>query len=456
MRRALLFAALLSVLLGRALLSPPNRAPAGSKASAGPRSLYTFSAGAPSGVRAYLRVESSQPVFNVLYRYGRVDAAPNGAYGPNATAPASHWYVEYQRAGATDVISGVLRGDRGLVGEGLRIFHFGLAREAPDGSFPGSVWPFHDPAMFLAEAAPALLVLKYSSMAESFQAELGWQTSRMWRAARHLARLAGAPGRVDDPTKNHRFFEAAMALGATGVLAGDKGLQRKSAVYAREGIRMQQPDGIMPEDGGYDSGYQALGMVHAARYLELLAPGALRQSLFTALRRGEAWEISRVRSDGTVDQRGDTRTSGCRERDPAGRCKTTFYAPIFDALARWSVIAGDTRYERVAYRVWLQNWQRVPGDVLPQPGLWAEPDPVQRGQWLTVHGAGFQPLEIVRVYFDGHPVQTLACDQIGSFGAHSPQPNAHFPLPGAAPGRHTITARGSLGTVRRAEVTVTG
>ena len=47
-------------------------------------------------------------------------------------------------------------------------------------------------------------------------------------------------------------------------------------------------------------------------------------------------------------------------------------------------------------------------------------------------------------------------NQLGSFGGHSPQPNAHFPLPAAGPGLHTITARGSFGTIRDTRITVTG
>src|SRR5438270_8061028 len=89
----------------------------------------------PAGIQAFLRTESSGPVFNVLYHYGRVTSAANGAYGPNVTARRSAWFLEYQRAGATDVIAGVLHRDRGLLGDGLRMFHFGLAREASNGSF---------------------------------------------------------------------------------------------------------------------------------------------------------------------------------------------------------------------------------------------------------------------------------------------------------------------------------
>lgn len=415
---------------------------------------YPISATWPRGVQAFLRVETSPTVYNVAYRWGQIIPASNGAYGPNGTAPRSAWYIEYQRAGSTDVIAGVLHRDPAMVAEGLRIFHFGLVREAPDGSFPGSIWPFHGTAMFLAESAPALIVLKYSPLAPSFRPELEWQTERMRRAARHLVTVVHGLGNIDDATKNHRFYEAAMALGSTGVLAGDQTLVRWSSRYAWEAIHMERPDGVMPEDGGHDTGYQGLGMIHAARYLDLVAAGRLRRALYEALARGERWELSRVYANGTIDQRGDTRTAGCQERNPEGQCKTTSYATIFGALARWGVITHDSRFVRAAYNVWLQNWRHVPGDVLPPPGLHVQPAVARPGQWLTVSGAGFQPLETVRVYFGRTLEETIRCDQTGRFGGHSSQPNAHFPVPGDRAGAYTITAHGSEGTIRAARITV--
>jgi hypothetical protein len=163
-----------------------------------------------------------------------------------------------------------------------------------------------------------------------------------------------------------------------------------------------------------------------------------------------------VGPDGSVDQNGDTRTSGCRERDATGRCKTTFYAPIFNALARWAALSGDSRYERLAYLVWLRNWASQPGDTLPAPGLWVSPNQAGHGEWLTVWGTRFQPLETVRIYLGTQLIQTVRCDQIGSFGGHSPQPNAHSPLSAMSPGVYQVVARGSLGTVRITRVTVTG
>lgn len=300
-------------------------------------------------------IEASPPVYDVLYRYGQVEAARSGAYGANIGASSHAWYLEEQRAGGVDVIDGVLRKDSSLIALGLRIFHYGLARQAPNGSFPGSAWPFHGVALFLSEAAPALLILQASPVVSSYRPELRWQIGRMRKAAYAMVRSVHGVGKIDDPTKTHRRFEAAIALGATGVLAHDAALRRWSTVYAWQGIHMTLANGIMPEDGGHDSGYQALGMINACRYLVLLAHGKIYRALYGALRRGEAWELSRVGPDGSINQTGDTRTVGCEERSPNGRCKSVFYAPIFSALAHWGAITGNSRYQRAAHAVWLKS-----------------------------------------------------------------------------------------------------
>lgn len=308
-----------------------------------------------TGVPAYVRVESSAPVVNVLYRYGHNDAAASGAYGVNATAPRSAWFIEEQRAGGTDVIAGVIRHEPDLIAEGLKMFHWGLARQAKNGSFPGSAWPFHGVAFFLSEAAPALLFLNASSYGGEFRDELQWQTPKLRRAAYAMVRSVHGPGHIDDATKNHRYFEAAIALGAAGMLTHDGTLRAWSARYAWKGIHMARPTGVMPEDGGHDSGYQALGLINATKYLELVANGSLYSALYRVVKNGETWEISRIGRDGTVNQKGDTRTAGCEEHNPAGHCKTVFYAPIFSALARWAAISGDSRFARASHAVWLKS-----------------------------------------------------------------------------------------------------
>jgi hypothetical protein len=306
------------------------------------------------GPATLARLESSTLVVNVLYRYGEVTAAPSGADGANVRAPRSAWYLEEQRAGSIDVYDGVLRDDPGLIAEGLHIFHYGLARQAPNGSFPGSAWPFHGTALFLAEAAPSLIFLDRSRFAGRFRGGVGRDTTRMQRAAYYMVREVGGPGRIDDLSKNHRRFEAALALGATGMLAGDHTLITWSHRYARQGIRMQLPDGVMPENGGHDSGYQAVGLSYAAQYIALLASGPLRNALVQAVTKGEGWEISRVRANGSIDRSGDRRTRNCVERGPNGECKSVFAIPIAGALARWASLSGSERFAAAADAVWAR------------------------------------------------------------------------------------------------------
>ncbi len=328
----------------------------------GPGPVVDSHAGEPVAAAAtsaapspFIRMESGTAVFDVLYRYGQNVPDARGAYGPNITAPSSAWFLEYQRAGGTDVIAGVLRHDPALIALGLKMFRFGLDRETANGAFPGSAWPFHGTAMFLSEAAPALVMLQSSSYAAQFAGDLAQDAILMKRAAHYMVQTVHGAGHIDDYVKNHRWFEAAIALGATGILAHDSVLTRWSRQYAWHGIHMQRSSGVMPENGGHDSGYQALGMVSASRYLELVATGSLYRSLYNALQRGEAWELSRISADGSVIQTGDTRTAGCREHDPAGRCKTVFYAPIFSALAHWSAISGSVHFASVAHQVWLRS-----------------------------------------------------------------------------------------------------
>lgn len=306
---------------------------------------------------AFLRTETSAQVISVLYRYGANAPGARGAYGSNLTAPKSDWYLEDQRAGGLDVIDGIVRSpqDPGLIAEGLSMFHFGLARENRRGQFPGSVTPFHGTAMFLSEAGPALVMLEDSRLARQFSQELNWQIPRIHKAVYAMVRYVGGPGKIDDATKNHRRFEAAIALGSVGTLTNDKTLIRWSQIYARQGIRMEWTNGIMPEDGGHDSGYQALGMVSAIRYLEMVATGSLHNRLYAAIARGERWLLSRVKADGSINQTGDTRTAGCKERNNQGQCKTVFYDPIYSALAHWAAVTGSAVYENAARRVWERS-----------------------------------------------------------------------------------------------------
>src|SRR5689334_10466221 len=111
MRRILLLLPVLAAAL--ALQSIPPAAPGA--ADGNDEQPIPISSSWSKGVQAYLKLETNSTVFNVLYHYGKVHAAAGGVYGPNVSAPRTAWFLEYQRAGGTDVIAGVLHRDAALV-----------------------------------------------------------------------------------------------------------------------------------------------------------------------------------------------------------------------------------------------------------------------------------------------------------------------------------------------------
>lgn len=305
-------------------------------------------------------MEMSGALFDVEHYYGQVTPAANGAYLQNITAPRHAWYIEDQRYGQIDVINGVLHRDDALIKTGLHMFDFGLDREAPDGSFPGSFGLFHGTAMFLAEAGPAMIILKHwdqlPSMGGAMLRHIQWEQSEMGKAARYLVRTWWhRSGHIDDPSKEDRFFEGAIALESVGVLTDDSGMEARAATYASEGLRMTRPNGVMPENDGHDSSYQALGLIYATRFLELTGPGALYRALYQKVSLGESWLLSRVNGNGTINRSGDSRTGpSCPERSGSGACKTDNPTAVYGALMRWGVIRNDGRFRNAAHQVWFQ------------------------------------------------------------------------------------------------------
>jgi hypothetical protein len=375
---AVVVAGMLLLLIGTGSLIRSLRQDPGGRPAKGGHSLpaaaersYPIPATLSPGVRDFLRIETSSGVFSVQYHYGHVDPAPNGAYLSNINAPRTAWYIEDQRYGDIDVIAGVLHDNVALVRRGLKMFDFGLKREAPDGSFPGSFGLFHGTAMFLASASPALLVLQNWNQLESrlgpaYVKHLAWEKQRLSLAAHYILRSYwNEPGHIDDRGKEERFFEGAIALDATGVLVRDKWLQHQSHAYALAGAQMTKSNGVWTEYGlggrcCHDSSYQGIGLNYGTRFLELVHRGHVFRTVRVAVSRGEQWEISRVRGNGTIITAGNTRTSSCSERDQTTRaCKTVNLEAIFSSLMRWGVITNDPRFRYTAMRVWALNARAV-------------------------------------------------------------------------------------------------
>lgn len=117
--------------------------------------------------------ESTSLIANVLYRrLSRFSDSmtPNGANGANVSwerNQAADWYIEAQRYGEELVIGGLIKNDAAAIQAGFKMFDWGFAHQAADGSFKGTGDPFHSTSFFVQAVAHTLLVIQQSPSRES-------------------------------------------------------------------------------------------------------------------------------------------------------------------------------------------------------------------------------------------------------------------------------------------------
>jgi hypothetical protein len=279
-----------------------------------------------------------------------VRAAPSGAMGVNRAFEAGQRpkpFVEDQRGAATLIQQGSATHRTDLVQEGWKALGWGFARQRPDCSFDSGD-AIHSAAMFLEAAGRAELINLNLPPAKRFPNKLKEATVC---GARQLAALDPdrAPDLVRQAPYSHRFFIRAAAIGLAAALEPDARLQRAAADTARRGIRAQQADGMSPERGGPDVGYQATGLVYAARYWSVCPDPQLKQELAAFVAKGADWLALRVRTDGSVDPEGSTRILA--EKNRAGKIKAVPYGVVAEAFALAALVTGDGRFDMFAARI---------------------------------------------------------------------------------------------------------
>jgi hypothetical protein len=314
-----------------------------------------------AGVRSDFAVYSD-PRFNlVLDQVGSppltVDAS--GALGANLLwqhGKLPTWYIEQQDL----VYPTLLRGLRDLsaadLTAGVRAFDWGFRRQARDGSFPGSGNEFHSTSYFVAAVAHVCLFERAALAAGVAvpawaQARIRAYVRKIHAAARWMARPAvWREGLALNRPFGHRRFLVGAAMGLTAALTHDRLLERRADEVIAGGLRIQRPNGVIPERGGHDSGYQPVGMIYAEDWLSYNRHDPLAARVARAIRRGLAWERSRVLPNGRVSTAGNTRTGG-QERTWDGSLKTVSYLQVGRPLVWWGAATGDTASLRVAYRL---------------------------------------------------------------------------------------------------------
>jgi hypothetical protein len=262
-------------------------------------------------------------------------------------------FIEEQRHGEEAIIAGVVHHDSKLWERGVREFACGFAHQGPAGNFPDTNDPFHSTSFFVEGTAHLILVLRGAARSgiavpRPLHREVASFLPRLHRAARWMAaRRVWQAGLTSDAPYTHRRFLVASALGLTAVLTGDRLLARRAREALEMGLKAQRENGVFPELGGFDSSYQARGIVYAEHYLAWVrhAPG----SLVRAIARGIAWERTRILPSGEVSIAGNTRANGVMY-DHNGP-KRVVYPMVATALAWWGLARHRPDEVRVAARV---------------------------------------------------------------------------------------------------------
>jgi hypothetical protein len=286
--------------------------------------------------------------------------AQSGAMGVNVRWESDQslpWFIEEQRFGGDYIAAGLAFGNKDQIRWGLKVLAWGFARMEADGEFkhPDS---YHSGSFFIESAAHGLLLIEASPWREELAEPVAAIKPKLQTAARWMVRPDVHAAAWEDPKKGrserpyaHRCYLDAAAIGEAGVLLNHKELIAKSAALVRDGIGFQRADGVNPEKGGYDSHYQALGLVYACEYYAMVADDALRQEMKPMLDKAFAWLLTRIKDDGTVDATGNTRTGLSQEAARSGKPKGIEYRHVVRSLAHWSQLTQNAELESAGRRV---------------------------------------------------------------------------------------------------------
>ncbi|MEP6670889.1 MAG: hypothetical protein ABJF10_17150 [Chthoniobacter sp.] len=319
-------------------------------AGAGPSSAATPADSA-------LAFETSDFAKATLYKSGPgfgLSMAPSGAFGLNNTWESTHggkWFIEYQRIGAEAIGAGLALGNDAAIERGLMMIEWGFAHMEADGSFQCED-AYHSASFFIEATAYALLLLEASPAHEKWQPRVEALKPALGKAAHWMAKptVAGPVWNGVQKQFAHRWFACAAALGESGVLLHDKELLATAKPLLHGGLRAQLPNGVNPEKGGYDSIYQAAGLVYATHYYAIVADPADRPALKQSIDKGVAWLVSRISSDGVISTQGNTRTAG-QEVGRSGNVKGVETKYAVRSLGFWAALTGNSSLQALSQKV---------------------------------------------------------------------------------------------------------
>jgi len=301
--------------------------------------------------------ESHPLIANFVYRnlyFLSNSMAADGANNANIDwerHQARKWYIEEQRTGEELVIGGLIHNNPKAISSGFKMFDWGFAHQASDGSFKGTADAFHSTSFFVEAVAHTLLVLQQSPESGKYAAQIAHYTPLVHRAAAWMiSPNVWKKGTQSNEPYTHRRYLVAAALGLTGKLSCDKDLVDYAHQSIEDGLSLQNPDGSNPEKGGYDSSYHMVGVVYAERWVTYFPNDALTPRVATMIDQALAWEQTRILPNGEISSVGNTRTDG-QERGRTGKVKTIAHSSVIRGFAYWASVTDDPQLDGIAGQI---------------------------------------------------------------------------------------------------------
>ncbi|WP_293077355.1 calcium-binding protein [Moorena sp. SIO3H5] len=301
--------------------------------------------------------ESTDLVANVLYArpLATYDSmAASGAVGINAdweNNESQSWYIEAQRQGEEAILSGLINDDQAAIEAGLTMFDWGFAQQSADGGFEGTGDPFHSTSLFIHAVARSLLLIQGSSYSQQYADVIEGYKEKLSDAADWMIQPeVWETGTSNNEPYTHRRYVVGTALGLTSQLTGNSELMDYARQSLADGLALQQPDGVNPELGGYDSSYQMVGVLYAAQWVSYFPEESLTAEVIEMINDAIAWEQTRILPDGQISTEGNTRTSG-QEILRSGELKNINNREIIRGLAYWASVTQDQDLTEDAYEV---------------------------------------------------------------------------------------------------------
>ncbi|MBM3873487.1 MAG: hypothetical protein FJ382_07075 [Verrucomicrobia bacterium] len=280
----------------------------------------------------------------------------NGLSGSNRLA--GRWLeAGPQRGSCRGVIAGVVLDDLALAEDAWRGIEVAFAHQRDDGGFVANLRPNGKSArpfgaavetafFFLQEMGRAVLVIRQSPHEPVFRERLAALEPKLRRAGRFI--LSGYDTIIDNSSKAvNRIFIAAKAFGLCGRVLRDEEVLAAAHRLVAHGLTLRDAQGIFIENGGRDSSYNAVSILFG----QVLALHVPIPEFEAALPAAVAWQISRIRPDGSIEVEGNSRTGVGKEKSYFGDPKTVNHGEIVQALTLYGIVHGDRAALAAADRV---------------------------------------------------------------------------------------------------------